>query len=124
MAAQTNVNPFWREMQFGAAFMVAPVVWGVMAWMVYPEFQASRVLPEPGLFMMLAVGYPVLEEIVFRGGGAGAFAQKLMGNASHGAIDRSQYTNQPYFYGASFYFPPTACRDDGACTIAGVWLFP
>jgi len=67
MAAQTSVNPFWRDMQFGAVLVAAPVVWGVMAWMLPSGFQADEALSKPGHFLMLAGGYPVLEEIVFRG---------------------------------------------------------
>lgn len=56
------------DARFVAALAAAPVVWGVMIWVLPSGFQVGAVLAEPVRFLLLAGVYPVLEEIVFRGG--------------------------------------------------------
>lgn len=67
MATQASVG-IWRDRQLGAAFLAAPAFW--IAWWRWksPEFDPSWPLREPLHFFVLALAYPVLEEIVFRGG--------------------------------------------------------
>ena len=55
-----------RDPRFYAALAAALPVWALLVWWKgAPE--ASWVTRTPGLFLLLAVVYPVLEEIVFRG---------------------------------------------------------
>lgn len=67
MATQTSVS-IWRDKQFGAAVLAAPIFWVVFWWWTAPsvdlEWPLRRMLP----FLLSALVYPVLEEIVFRGG--------------------------------------------------------
>jgi len=56
----------WKDKLFGAALLAAPLFWaGVWIWggksdLTWPSLA-------PGKFVMLALVYPVLEELAFRG---------------------------------------------------------
>lgn len=68
MATPTlGVNP-WHDKELGAALLAAPVFWVCLAWLVQPVLDLRGPLAAPALFLSVAVLYPALEEVVFRGG--------------------------------------------------------
>ena len=67
VAAQTNIV-IWRDAHLGAAFVAAPAFWAGLWWWNSPPLDLSWILREPLGFAIPAFVYPILEEIVFRGG--------------------------------------------------------
>ena len=67
MATSARVA-FWRDKQLGAAFLAAPFFWSLLWWWNPSLSDPAWPLREPWRFFVLALVYPVLEEIVFRGG--------------------------------------------------------
>jgi membrane protease YdiL (CAAX protease family) len=69
MAAATQIT-IWRfssDIQFRAALIAAPVFWAALWFYAAPRTEWSWPLTAPAQFLLLAVVYPVLEELVFRG---------------------------------------------------------
>jgi len=58
----------WRDARFWAALTAAVVFWGVLFAVVRPVLAWDWPLQYPLAFVLPALVYPVLEEIVFRGG--------------------------------------------------------
>ena len=59
---------WWRDPIFGAAVLAAPIFWAI-AWLyIRPSFDPSWPLYPPAYYLLPVAGYPVLEEIIFRGG--------------------------------------------------------
>jgi membrane protease YdiL (CAAX protease family) len=56
-----------RDKHFGAAIIAAPIFWTVLWFVTEPSPEWGWPLAAPDSFFLLAVVYPVLEEIVFRG---------------------------------------------------------
>jgi len=96
----------WSNAQFGAALVAAPIVWGVMAWLLSPGFQVSKALSEPGLFLMLAVVYPVLEEVVFRGILQGRLRRYAWGLHRFGPLSAANMLTSLVFTGLHFFEHP------------------
>lgn len=67
MATQTR-QVVWRDRQFGAAIAAAPVSWALVWWWSVPGIDLTWPLYAPLPFLLSALVYPLLEEIVFRGG--------------------------------------------------------
>jgi membrane protease YdiL (CAAX protease family) len=67
VAAQTNIV-IWRDAHLGAAFVAAPAFWAGLWWWNSPPLDLLWILREPLGFAIPALIYPILEEIVFRGG--------------------------------------------------------
>lgn len=57
-----------RDRQFWIAVVVAPIVWIGLWWWHPVSIDVSQPLREPLRFAILALVYPLVEEIVFRGG--------------------------------------------------------
>jgi len=109
MAAQPDIKSFWRDVQFGVALVAAPVVWGAMAWMFPPGFQAGEALSEPGRFLMLVVVYPMLEEMVFRGVLQGRLRESLWGLRRFGPLSLANVLTSVVFTLLHFFaHPPLA----------------
>ena len=63
-----SLNPLWRDKKFWAAITTALLFWVILFWIAPPRsLFLSWPLYAPGKFLMLALVYPVLEELVFRG---------------------------------------------------------
>lgn len=79
-------NKLWRDSHFGAALMAAPLFWAGL-WFIYPpQFDALWPLYAPLQFLLLALIYPVLEEMVFRGMLQGTLYQQPWGRTSLGPV--------------------------------------
>lgn len=52
---------------FLAALLAGPAGWGVVAVWLDATPDVSRVVSAPGLFLLVVLVYPLLEELVFRG---------------------------------------------------------
>jgi len=74
--------------QFGAAFLAAPVVWGV--FIVFSGVGSGLfhfpIQARPWSFLLLTIAYPVCEEIVFRGLLQGGMRTLRMGRSRAGPL--------------------------------------
>jgi membrane protease YdiL (CAAX protease family) len=66
-ASLTKAKRLIRDRQFGAAFIAAPIFWIALWFYQAPHPEWGWPLIAPAQFLLLVVGYPVLEELVFRG---------------------------------------------------------
>jgi membrane protease YdiL (CAAX protease family) len=57
----------WRDRTFHAALLVAPAFWALLFLLLHARPDWSWPLRYPENYLMPALVYPVLEEIVFRG---------------------------------------------------------
>jgi len=57
----------WRDRQYGAALGAAPFFWLVLWWFWPAAPDPSWPLRDPTRFLLIALVYPVLEEMTFRG---------------------------------------------------------
>lgn len=75
-----------RDRQFGAALGAAPFFWLVLLlfWPTGPEL--AWPLRDPARFLMLALVYPVLEEMTFRGLLQPALYRRAWGAAQRGGL--------------------------------------
>lgn len=56
------------DRQLAIAFLLGGVVWCGLWWSVWPDVDLLLPVRQPLHFLLVVIGYPVLEEIVFRGG--------------------------------------------------------
>ena len=56
----------WRDRLFWLALAAGPLYWLTHALLIQPPTDLAWPLRQPGLFILPALIYPVLEEIVFR----------------------------------------------------------
>lgn len=77
-----NASRGWRDWQFAAACAAGPLVWFVLAQGGLPLGDPAWIAQSPWRFIWLAVGAPVLEEMVFRGGLQPMLAQALAARES------------------------------------------
>jgi len=66
---------FWRDAGFWLAVLAGPLCW-ILLWVVGLPGNVSP--PDPLVFVTVAVAYPILEEIVFRGGVQPALLTKAL----------------------------------------------
>lgn len=92
----------WRDTQFLAALLFAPVVWALLLWWHSPVLDLTWPLRLPVLFLVQALLYPVLEEIVFRGL-IQEQAQLYFAKKSIGPISRANIVTSLLFSGMHFY---------------------
>jgi len=98
-----------RDWQLWAAIIAAPVVWGVMAWVFPSGGHAGWVLSDPGRYMMLALIYPVLEEVVFRGMLQGCLRRRSWGLQRFGPLTVANVLTSLIFTALHFItHPPLA----------------
>lgn len=78
-AGAKPARPYWRDRFFWLAVVAAPVFWLGLA--AYTSTPAAGLGPfrEPQRFLWLALVYPVLEELAFRGGLQPALGDLLQG---------------------------------------------
>ena len=69
----------WRDRQFIAVLLAGPAFWGVLWLIEQPQDYGEWPLPSPAGFLLLALVYPVLEELVFRGALQGGLARLCLG---------------------------------------------
>ncbi len=71
MSYKPNSKPValsrWSDGQWWLALLAAPLFWMLLASGGVPLVGPDWISVQPGVFIMLALVYPVLEEIVFRG---------------------------------------------------------
>ena len=71
-----NQNPYYRRKDFWLALACGPLAWGVGVVAMGVTTPGWPLLA-PGRFLLLVLIYPVLEEIVFRGGMQGELSHRL-----------------------------------------------
>jgi membrane protease YdiL (CAAX protease family) len=65
--SQIKISRLLWDKQFHAAIFAAPVFWVALWLYAAPRTEWGWPLTAPTQFLLLAVAYPVLEELVFRG---------------------------------------------------------
>jgi membrane protease YdiL (CAAX protease family) len=65
--SEIKIRRLIGDMQFRAAIFAAPVFWTALWLYAAPRTEWGWPLTSPAQFLLLAVAYPVLEELVFRG---------------------------------------------------------
>jgi len=56
-----------RDKALVASVIAAPVFWAALGWWGHGSFDPTWPVRAPAVFVLMAIVYPVLEEIVFRG---------------------------------------------------------
>jgi len=84
----------------GAAFLVAPFYWWAVALFVS---SAPGSTTDPKRLLLLVLVYPILEEIVFRGGPAAVASQENLGLAASFWRNRRKHSDQHRICCISFY---------------------
>lgn len=77
--AQIHPMPFYRDRIFVAAVMAGPLFWWGMYFHQTGSWNASGPLDHPAQFAAVALAYPVLEELFFRGWLQGTLWQTPLG---------------------------------------------
>lgn len=67
----------WADAQWWAALAAGPVLCGLLLTSSDSYFDPAWIVQRPEVFLLLALVYPVLEEIVFRGLIQGSLSQRL-----------------------------------------------
>ena len=57
----------WKDQQFQLAILVAPIYWLGLWVATRPEIHLLWPLEKPWVFLSIALLYPVMEEVIFRG---------------------------------------------------------
>ena len=68
MAPQETLVTLFRDWQFGAALAAGPLCWTALWWLARPAVDPAWPVRQPVAFLTAVLAYPLLEEIVFRGG--------------------------------------------------------
>lgn len=74
IASGRQYSPF-RDVRFNVALLLGPLFWTGWFFFSQPVLKLSWVIRHPDKFFILAVMFPVLEEIVFRGWIQSAFSR-------------------------------------------------
>lgn len=61
------LHQLWRDPQFIAVLLAGPAFWALLWIYLTPRFEGLWPLRSPTAFLLPALVYPVLEELVFRG---------------------------------------------------------
>lgn len=104
---------FWRDRAYLAALLAAPVFWALL-YLVGAPISAEKPALKP--FLLIVLAYPVLEEIVFRGGLQSMLLARPMFGKTHFKISRANIVtsimfaamhliNQPPLFAAGVFIP-------------------
>jgi membrane protease YdiL (CAAX protease family) len=102
-AAPPHPPPLLRDPAFAAALLAAPVAWVALMVLGHPTAEAGWVLTSPGRWVVLGVVYPVLEEIVFRGGLQRWMKQHRFGNRRLAGLSTANWVASACFAAAHLY---------------------
>jgi len=97
----------WHDKQFGAAILVAPIAWFLLAWLI-PSEQPHAIWPasDPGRLLILVLVYPVLEELLFRGWMQGELRQLHWGTTTFVAMSSANLLTSSAFTASHFFMHP------------------
>lgn len=85
---ESTERPWWHDGQFLVALLAACPYWGALYAYSSPRLHLSWPVEMPTTFLSVALVFPVLEELVFRG-----FVQERLHNHLHGGIGRISHAN-------------------------------
>jgi membrane protease YdiL (CAAX protease family) len=89
-----------RDPQFAAAALVAPAVWLVLFAFTHPAVNPGWALADPLRFASLAIAWPLLEELVFRGALQPRLARTAWGARENWGITTANVVTSLAFAGA------------------------
>ena len=73
LKAASDTEVYWQDARFWLALLAGPICWAVL-WLLGMRINLKP--PATAVFLMAAIVYPLLEEIVFRGGLQGALLSR------------------------------------------------
>lgn len=94
-----------RDLLFYLALLAGPAVWLVLYLLTPVPVEWNKPLLDPVWFLKLALVYPVLEEIVFRGL-LQELVRDLLSKAMYGPLTVANLLTSLCFTGAHFFFHP------------------
>jgi len=98
---------YWHDKQFRLALVAAPAVWGIMLWLFSTHAPPiGQALSTPGQWLLLAVVYPCIEEIVFRGMLQGHLRNYPWGLHKLGLFSTTNTLTSMVFTGLHFFTHP------------------
>ena len=89
-----------RDPQFAAAALAAPAVWLAAYALAYPSVDPGWAIADPLRFARLAIAWPLLEELVFRGTLQPALARTAWGVRENWGITTANVVTSVLFAGA------------------------
>jgi membrane protease YdiL (CAAX protease family) len=96
----------WRDKQFGAALLAAPLFWAILFFIQRPAVDGLWPWQAPGQFLLLVILYPVLEEIVFRGGLQSALYRGPVGPKKFLGLSAANFITSVVFVSFHFIYHP------------------
>jgi membrane protease YdiL (CAAX protease family) len=91
-----------RDPQFAAAALAAPAAWLGLYAFVHPPANPGWALADPLRFASLAIAWPLLEELVFRGALQPRLARAAWGARENWGITTANVVTSLLFAGAHF----------------------
>lgn len=98
----------WRDRQFIAALLAAPIFWALWWRIDSPQFDPAWPLHAPFRFLLPALIYPVLEELAFRGLLQEWLYRKRWGRLRTGPVSVANWLTTALFVLAHFVHHPPA----------------
>ncbi len=95
-----------KEWRLIAALALAPIAWAVLYWYQQPRLQLSWPLVAPWRYFVLALIYPVVEEMVFRGGVQGWLRERVRYQCDWWGISRANLYTSLLFTALHFVSHP------------------
>lgn len=89
-----------RDPQFAAAALVAPAAWLALYALAHPFVDPGWVIADPLRFARLAIAWPLLEEVVFRGTLQPRLARTTWGARENWGITTANVVTSVLFAGA------------------------
>jgi len=94
------------DWQFGAALLVAPIVWIILLFILPTTFDFLWPLYSLNHFLMLVISYPILEEIAFRGCLQSILFSDAFGRKKLAGISFANVITSLIFTGFHFFYHP------------------
>ena len=94
----------WRDRIFWAFIGAGVIFWAALLGVSVPAWNPAWPLAEPSIFLRLAIGYPVLEEIIFRGALQPWLARRLP--VLNGPVSSANLAASGLFMAMHFYSHP------------------
>lgn len=95
-----------NDWQFGVAVVAAPIFWLILFAWGRPLVPLDWLVVQPGRFAVVAFVYPVLEEIVFRGGLQPWLQEKIWRRHAIAGVSVANVMTSVIFAGLHFFTHP------------------
>lgn len=96
----------WTDKYFLLALLAAPAVWALLVWQLQPVIDIAWPLRAPGRFLLLALAYPLLEEIAFRGALQGWLLTRTWARTARYGVTLANIVTSAAFTALHFFSHP------------------